>query len=134
MGTPCAVGRQNTDGTVTYILVNYDGYPTGAGATLVEHWTDPAKIDALMELGDLSSLGTEIGEKQNFDKPSNPDWCKAYGRDRGEEGVEAGTCETVSEFWNEVDTSYSYLFREGKWYSSEDETVTDLLKREEDED
>ncbi len=131
MGTPCAVGRQNTDGTVTYILVNYDGYLSGAGATLVRHWTDPAKIDALMELGDLSSLGTEIGEKHDFDKPVNRDWCRAYGRDRDEEGVEAGTCEDASEFWREVDTSHSYLFREGQWYGSEDETVAAMLKRDE---
>jgi hypothetical protein len=61
-----------------------------AGRTLARHYggEDSAKREALMALGGLSDLGSEIGEQHPFfdDDPTRAAWCTAYGRDRGEPG------------------------------------------------
>lgn len=74
---------------LTAIYCHFDGYVEGVGITLLNHWNTTDRVRSLMELGDLSSLGTEVGEKQDFDRRTSKDWCLAYGRDRGEKGTEA---------------------------------------------
>lgn len=127
MGTPCMIGFEHTPGQVSFITVNYDGYWSGAGVTLMEHYQDREKVAQLIALGDLSSLGTEIGEKQDFDRPTNRDWCCAYGRDRGEEDVEAGHG-PMAEFWLvSRNYGYTYLFdKDGVWRTKET-TLADKL-------
>jgi hypothetical protein len=65
-----------------------------------------------MELGDLSVLGPEIGEQQDFERPVKGT-CLAYGRDRGETGVEARKCSYV-DYTKEYFEEYIYLFTPGK--------------------
>jgi hypothetical protein len=88
MATRSTIAKLNPDGTVTSIYCHWDGYPDGVGATLLEHYTDSAKVDQLLALGDLSILDNEIGEKQDFDNRTKG-WTLAYGRDRGETGIYA---------------------------------------------
>lgn len=97
MGTRSRIARQNDDGTFTSIYCHWDGYPDHHGPILLDHYSSRAKSAKLMELGDLSSLGSGPGEKHDFDAASNRDWCTAYGRDRGEKGVEAETSSTLEE-------------------------------------
>ena len=70
------------------IYCHFDGSPMVMLPVLNTHYTDPNKVNQLIKLGDLSDLGPEIGEKQDFNKP-HKGWCLAYGRDRGEEGTKA---------------------------------------------
>lgn len=53
------------------IYCHWDGYPSHNGKILLEHYTDPAKVEALLDLGQISILGAEIGEKHFFDTPSS---------------------------------------------------------------
>ena len=103
------------------IYCHYDGYPTGVGETLKKHYLDPAKIQSLMELGDLSVLRPEIGEKQDFNDydSQNKEWCFAYGRDRGENGIEAEEFESIDSlvaYAKESDQEYLYLYDNGWKY------------------
>jgi len=87
MATRSIIGKLNPDNTVTYIYCQYDGYyKGGVGQKLDEHYQDENKINQLLELGDLSTLGEEIGYQQKFDdrKTHVKEFCLAYGRDRGE--------------------------------------------------
>ena len=124
MSTRSIIGRQNADGQVVGIYCHFDGYPDGVGATLLAHWNDPEKIEALLDLGDLTVLGEVLGEKHPFDTYSYSDeekarwagWSLAYGRDRGEEGVEAQVFPDADAFaasnsW----AQFVYLFRDGAW-------------------
>jgi len=103
------------------IYCHYDGYPEGVGNTLKNHYQDPAKIQSLMDLGDLSVLGPEIGDKQDFNdyNSQNKEWCLAYGRDRGETGIEADEFKDVDSLLNYVkdsDQEYLYLYDNGWKY------------------
>ena len=85
MATRCFIGIQDSNGTVRGIYCHSDGYYDYTGVRLEAHYMDPAKIEALLALGDISILGDEIGEKHDFnDHETHRDWTKAYHRDRGE--------------------------------------------------
>jgi len=125
--------------TVRSIYCHHDGYPSHVGRLLLEHYDTLAKVEELLNLGSLSSLGEVIGEKHDFDwmqkmfadtrdnpDPSafanHPDWkrfrpmCLAYGRDRGEKDVSASMCslETFGMVAEESGADCAYLgFPEG---------------------
>ena len=113
------------DGRCIGVYCHSDGYPEGVGATLLEHYTDEAKLRELLALGDLSSLDAEIGEKHAFstlrrDLPEEQQiWTRAYHRDREEpwEDVkpdEKPTFEELYEWFREA-VAYVYLWRGGEW-------------------
>lgn len=127
MSTRSLIGVLNKDGSVTHIYCHWDGYPSNNGKLLTEHYTDYQKIQQLLKLGDLSSLGEEIGEKHPFDTYNLPDeekakfenWTTAYGRDRSEKDTQAHTSKSVDEFkgyFTESWCEYCYMFDDGTWY------------------
>ena len=121
MSTRSNVGIKEGD-KFKYIYVHFDGYPTGVGATLRKHYTDPKKVEQLISLGACSVLGEELEpERESFDYDSkvlNENGSMFYGRDRGEKGVEAKTQdwdEYLKEQLDDVWIEYIYVFENGKW-------------------
>lgn len=118
MATRSFIGKRLLDGSVQGAYCHWDGYPEGVGATLKEHYTDPAKVDALLALGDISALGEEIGERQDFDHP-NPLWTVAYHRDRGEElepnTVYATVRDMLRDASDDFGAEHAYVFESGAW-------------------
>ena len=112
MATRSHIGKLLDDGSIKYIYCHFDGYPEHNGEILKEYYKTEAKIDALLELGDISILGEEIGEKQNFHNKQSNNMCLAYGRDRGDTDIEARIAEGVYEF---RDQTYSYLWDGKSW-------------------
>lgn len=106
-----------------YIYVHFDGYPTGVGATLKKYYTDPAKVEKLISLGDCSVLGRDLDpERESFDdynsKTLNENGSLFYGRDRGEKNVDAKTedWDTYVKYRNEdVWIEFVYVFENGEW-------------------
>ena len=118
MATRSTIGVLNGDGSVTSIYCHWDGYPEYNGHLLAEHYTSDEKIATLMALGDLSSLGAEIGTQKPFNTGVIGNECMAYGRDRGETGVEAVTHPTVSEWMKNrarAGCEYGYLWEAAGW-------------------
>jgi hypothetical protein len=72
MSTRSRIAIENQDGTVDSIYCHFDGYVDGVGKTLFNHY-DREKLEKLLELGDISSLGTSTTDTV------------AYCRDRGED-------------------------------------------------
>lgn len=87
MGTRSRIAIRNADNTFSSIYCHWDGYPSNNGMILRDHYTTTDKVQALIALGDLSSLHAEIGKKHKFEARNAG--CTAYGRDRGEKGKEA---------------------------------------------
>lgn len=117
MSTRSYICKENPDHTYTGIYCHWDGYPEHNGQILVEYYNDKTKVEQLLDLGDLSSLGEEIapppGVNHSFDSPV-AGVCIAYHRDRGEEyeGPSLVTFEEYKKSWCE----YMYVFGlDGKW-------------------
>ena len=68
MSTRSLIARHNRDGSFDSITITY-GAREWIGPLLVRHYTDGAKVCALIALGSVSHLDRGIGEKQNFERP-----------------------------------------------------------------
>lgn len=119
METRGRIAIQNSDGTFSSIYTHWDSYPSNNGKILLEHYTDESKVRALIALGDLSSLGASLGEKHDWEKHDhNSNTCLAYGRDRGEENVDAHTSKDHAELLTLAENcgaEFLYLFDGGSW-------------------
>jgi len=127
MATRSAIGFVEYDGSVTGIYCHWDGYLEGVGKKLVEHYSDTSKLLDLIDLGDISCLGPELGEKHPFsyhDVEMNSErydelygnMTTAYGRDRGELNCEAHDFACINHFrMHFKHCEYFYLYDGNEW-------------------
>jgi hypothetical protein len=151
MGTRSTIALEFADGTVQQVYCHWDGYLDHNGAILKEHYSDPFKLRELIDLGDLSSLRPEIGEKHAFSqfelraeevagyKLLTENMCTFYTRDRGED-CPARKYKNVGEYFVEgQQEEYDYILRnvegtatwavrcyttDGKWVTLEEARVS----------
>ncbi len=131
MATRSTIALEYADGTVDQIYCHWDGYLDNNGKLLFDNYQDPFKVQRLMDLGDVSSLGPNIGDKHDFDCPhkyGTPEYnawqedkrevTTFYGRDRGEEGTNARRFKDFADYRaNAQSEEYNYILRkDGKWY------------------
>ncbi len=119
MATRSTIALEFADGTVEQVYCHWDGYLSNNGQILLQHYSDPFKLQRLIDLGAISSLGPEIGEKQDFDKrdTQNENWSLIYARDRGEELVKHKFKDYADYRKNAQSEEYNYILRtDGKWY------------------
>lgn len=119
MATRSTIALEYADGTVEQIYCHWDGYLEHNGQILLKNYSDPFKLRDLIDLGAISSLRPEIGEKQNFDQreTQNKNWCLVYARDRGEELVKHRFKDFAEYKANAQDEEYNYILRrDGNWY------------------
>lgn len=122
MGTRSRIGVMHGDNCKS-VYCHWDSYLDHNGRILLENY-DSSKANFLVALGDISSLGTEIGEKHDFDVrftagAIGENWTKFYGRDRGEEGTEFKTTDTFEKFLELCDNcgaEFYYIMRDGEWF------------------
>ncbi len=128
MGTHSRIGVMHGD-TVKSVYCHWDGYLEHNGVILQKHY-DSARANNLVALGDISSLGKEIGEKHPFSRfdtdMSDEAYEKLYGnmttfygRDRDEQGVDFKVAHTFAAFLDQVEAcgaEYYYIMRDGVWY------------------
>ncbi|WP_152598142.1 hypothetical protein [Bifidobacterium cuniculi] len=76
------IGIEYADGTIRSVYCHNDGYPEGVGRILVENYKTVERVEAVMKLGALSSLGREPVSftREEYD---------AFGREMTEEELSA---------------------------------------------
>jgi len=97
MGTRSMIAIQNPySKDVRAVYCHWDGYLEHNGSILNKHYSNSAKVNNLIALGDISSLKPEIGEKHDFSRLDSTlpadEYEELYGnmttfytRDRGED-------------------------------------------------
>lgn len=120
MATRSRIAIENQDGTVKSIYCHWDGYLSGVGKTLFNHY-DKEKLEKLIELGDISALEDSLeytiayardrGEDLNFKEFPNVEDLFDYGF---ESGIEYIYCLTNSGIWlvNELGSSHVAILQE----------------------
>jgi hypothetical protein len=129
MATRSTIALEFADGTVQQVYCHWDGYLENNGAILQGHYVDPFKVRDLIDLGDISSLRTEVGVKHDFSRldstmPEDEYETKYghmttfYGRDRGEQGTGPKKFADYADYLeNFVHEEYAYILRtDGQWY------------------
>jgi hypothetical protein len=133
MATRSRIAIEKQDGIVTSIYCHWDGYVKGNGETLQKYYTDPSKVEQLIALGDLSSLGKYIEplndsptvKKHTFNDP-HPKVTVAYARDRGEDFSQFEH-KDVEDFFSGNYQEYGYLFtKDGRWLVANGGPVVEL--------
>lgn len=127
----------NADKKYRGIYCHWAGSPHDNGMTLIKHYSDPVKLNELINLGAISSLGKKVnpaeGSKHSFKTPEE-DVTVAYHRDRGER-KKIITAETEDEFINwckQYDYTYMYDMQTNEWcFSDYPTTMTDFEYLEE---
>lgn len=118
MSTRSCIAVQVSDGTFRAIYCHSDGYPSYNGAMLIQHYTERAKVEELVSLGDLSVLDENIGTQFDFNDKRPEGSCRFYGRDRGETGIEFKVFASLDDLKEnfEYGQEYFYAFTlENKW-------------------
>jgi hypothetical protein len=146
MGTRSRIGVMHGD-TIKSVYVHWDGYLSGVGATLLAHY-DSARANHLVALGNISSLGSQIGSAHPYSKfeisaedaqredqlallaqAERENWTTFYGRDRGETNTEWAVSHTFDDFLSLVDqcgAEYYYIMRDGEWYYGDSYNHTEI--------
>lgn len=121
MGTRSTIAILNNDGTVKSVYAHWDGYISGNGLILFQHYQDVSKVKELINFGSLSSLAPEVnppkGMQHSYDKPYEG-VTTFYGRDRGESDVSPSEFASLEEYVKNGDfQEYDYVFNEAenKW-------------------
>ena len=120
MSTHSKIIMKEKNGIYRSIYCHFDGYPTGVGSVLIKHYNTEDKVRELINLGALSSIGSEIGKKIDYDKMARsgtpaPDQFIAYHRDRGEE-LEIMKYSNIHDIMKSFCVEYYYVFDENNWY------------------
>ena len=118
MATRSRIGIEDKDGSVRSVYCHWDGYPSNNGKILNTHYTDRAKVEALIALGSISSLQENVeipeGVEHTFEN-QHPGITVAYHRDRGEDLSIENHYNKESFMKGDVE-EYGYLFtQDGKW-------------------
>lgn len=141
MGTRSRIAVMHGD-VCKSVYCHWDGYLEHNGYILNEFY-DSTKANFLVALGDLSSLGSEIGEEHPFskfelkdgevyDEAKYENWCTFYGRDRGEEGVGFAVDHTFEAFMKRVHdcgAEFYYVMKDGVWYVGDSYGSTEMSGR-----
>jgi hypothetical protein len=131
MATRSTIALEFADGTVQQVYCHWDGYLEHNGKILKEHYSDPFKLRDLIDLGSISSLQQDIGEKHafsHFDTEMTQDeyyekfgkMTTFYARERGEE-LRVNKFKDLKDYYeNFYGEEYDYILspRDGKpqWY------------------
>jgi len=115
MATRSNIAMKTKEGKIVSVYCHWDGYVANNGKILLENYTDIDKIEALVALGSISSLGEQIGDPQDFDDRSTQrdDWTLFYSRDRGEQLSIQEYADIPS--WIDDMEEYAYLWNGKEW-------------------
>lgn len=114
MSTRSRIGYERPDGSVRSVYCHSDGYPRGVGALLLKYYNNTAKVNALLDMGNISQLGPKIGVKHDFGN-WNERWGTTtfYERDRGDKNQKAKLHESRESYAagrNSWEIEFFYLF------------------------
>lgn len=119
MSTRSYICKKEEDGTIKMIYCHFDGDYNSV--LLPKYYNTPEKVAALIELGDLSSLGKKISPTNathDIDHPE-PEVCVAYGRDAQCDDTAAKIFKSKEAFIEAVNANflmdYIYLWEDNQW-------------------
>ena len=116
MSTRSHIAMQDATGHIHAVYCHNDGYLSWVGKRLLENFNTVEKVKALLDLGNISSLGTSIEKPEGHTFENRiSGYTVFYGRDRGEKGQYAVPFETFKAFEKACDEDYTYLFVDGAW-------------------
>ena len=143
MSTGSAIGLKGRNGTVVAIRCHFEGYPSGVGLCLYRSYATEERVRALVELGEIYSIGPYLS-KDELPKDANPDdIVDAYCFDQNNQITHIVVFPNKKRYTesalDELNADYLYLFEDGRWMvycglewdsPSDWHELKDILKRD----
>ena len=105
MATRGTIAVHHEDGAVSQVYAHWDNYLEGTGAKLLAHYNTLQLAEALVNGGDISSVGQDV------------DSTEYYGRDRGEEDSDAREYAILGLYYRGLSgEEFNYLYTGGQWH------------------
>lgn len=129
MSTHCMIIVERAEGgQFVASYCHFDGYPTGVGYQLINHYNDQDLAECLVTGGDMSSLGPRC-DRPDGHSYSHPveGYTVYYGRDRGERntGPRVGAFDSVGRAHRGIEWYYVW-FAKDRWMCACYEDFQDL--------
>ena len=135
MSTRCMIGKLYENGTVRAVYCHHDGYPSYVGDKLFNHYQDDKKIEKLLALGNMSSLGNIPEHREWENSESGQTYCDAY-LSEDEKADDFASEQDYLDVFRHSDRAYLYLWKpskvsqgRGEWYITTDEWKFDNLSK-----
>lgn len=101
------------------IHLQYDGYEEHAGRILNTHYNNQTKIDALIALGDISTIGYDPVIRKTDKAPSDM-YCESYHFDRNEPWESCKyslsvSLDKIKEMYGADEYEYVYIWGGESW-------------------
>lgn len=113
MATRSLIGKIDND-KVKYIYCHFDGYPEYVGECLTNNWRNPRKINALLNKGDLVSLGSKLKDKNKSNKRLHTQFSEHSINHELVAKSDYGSASWLEKDWWDIE--FIYLFADGKWH------------------
>jgi hypothetical protein len=149
-GTISIVTERTKEGVGRTIYTHWDSYPSHNGRILLEHYNTPERVNALIDLGAISSLAPNIApeeegvlkkwnsakgeydsivtkEPHTFDNPHHG-VVIAYHRDRGED-LQIDKFNGKPSLKNDEEFNYLFVESENQWYVRTGKNFIKLTER-----
>ena len=128
MSTRSYIGIERKPGEYECVYCHFDGYLSYVGEILSTHYQDKDKIEKLLSMGDISSLGNEIdmpdGGKNvdgSFGAIKDKNVCLFYTRDRGDEETKPFKINNLAESMGPSFIEYCYIYSlDNEWKFTHD--------------
>ena len=117
MSTNSVVAYMRKDGTIVSSYVHYDGYETGVGMTLLEHYSSEESAEKVASAGYFSSLSEDMEESLS----------KSVHTEKTEEFE--GIIEFGEYLLENSHLEFGYLWTDGKWMVSSWSTKVEGIGR-----
>lgn len=115
MATRSTIWAKQEDGRFKGVYCHFDGYLSGVGQNLLNHYNTFEKVNELISNGSISALYKQIKptiENYSFENRED-DVCLFYHRDRGDD-LEIYEINNFDDF-EKYHEEYAYFFIDGKW-------------------
>ena len=113
MGTRSRIGIQLQDESIVSVYCHWDGYPSFNGRVLREHYTTIEQVRDLIDGGNISSLHTNVGWKNETLPKTGPQYYTSRGESIKEN--EPRIDDDITEFLDNGE-EYAYIFtRADEW-------------------
>lgn len=106
MNSNALITKKTSLNTFRSVLCFQDGSPSQAGATLAAHYTDTAKVDALLDDGHVLQLGTAVASCTHL---------PAWQRIEEPEAVDQDDIDDVVQMAQENGCTHIYVHDAGAW-------------------
>ena len=131
MSTRAFIGVTSPDRTVKYVVCDYDGYPSWAGAYLLKHYNTRPKAEGLIAMGRIRNIEPSIDQstfhRRDLAKPDLEtitryhfaDSALAYQVQRDNRTKTADGIEDYIYRAKNSDAAFAYLYTDNGWLAAQ---------------